>query len=94
MRIPLYGCPVCGQIGWSRLGERVDGAGEEDGTPMVRRDARVQPVGGAWQGDCGHGVPADSALGRCLDRLRPHEVAPLDPNRVAEMEDWRPSATR
>lgn len=93
MTVPLYGCPLCGRIGWSRPGERVDGAGEEDGTPMVRRDQRGQPVGGAWQGDCGHPVPADSPLGRCLDRIPPLAVVALDTNRPVEMDDWRPSAT-
>lgn len=94
MKLPLYGCPVCGSIGWSRPGERVDGAGEEGGDPMVRKDSRSQPTGGEWEGDCGHAVPGESALGHCLDRIRPFAIERLDPNRAAEMEDWRPSATR
>ena len=94
MKIPLYGCPVCGRIGWSRPGERVDGAGEEGGAPLVYKELRSQPSGGEWQGDCGHPVPGDSALGRCLNRVHPNAIEPIDPNRAVEMEDWRPSATR
>lgn len=93
MNAPLYGCPECGRFGWSRPGERVDGAGEDGGNPMVRKDSRGKAVGGVWQSDCGHPVPPDSSLGRFLDRISSHATVPLDPNRPAEMEDWRPSAT-
>lgn len=61
---------------------------------MVIKDSREHLPAGGWRGDCGHAVPADSPLGRYLDGLRPRGPAPLDANRPAEMEDWRPSATR
>lgn len=54
-------------VGWTRSGERVDGAGEEAGTPLVRKVPRPGPAEGEWTGDCGHVVPADSDLARCLD---------------------------
>ena len=93
MKTPLYGCPTCGRIGWSRTGERVDGAGEEGGTPLVRKDSRGGGHG-TWVGDCGHPVPADSPLARSLDSHKPQDIGVLAPNRDAEMDDWRPSATR
>jgi hypothetical protein len=93
MKNPLYGCPTCGRIGWSRSGERVDGAGEEGATPLVRKDSRGGGTG-SWVGDCGHPVPVGSALARSLDSLQPHDVGALASNRDAEMGDWRPSATR
>jgi hypothetical protein len=91
---PLYGCPSCGQLGWTRSGERVDGAGEEAGTPSVRKVPRPGPAEGDWVGDCGHVVPGDSDLGRCLSELPAHAVGPLVPNRPVEMEDWRFSAIK
>jgi hypothetical protein len=94
VRDPLYGCPTCGAIGWTRPGERVDGAGEEGGTPLVRKAPRPGPVSGEWIGDCGHLVPKGSPLARVLDALAPHSTGWLEPNRPVEMEDWRPSAIR
>lgn len=92
--MPLYGCLECGQIGWTRSGERVDGAGEEAGTPYVRKVPRPEPAAGDWIGDCGHVVPNGSHLVRCLADLPIHTVGPLVENRPVEMHDWRRSATR
>jgi hypothetical protein len=94
MRTPLFGCPTCGHIGWSRLGERVDGAGEEDGTPMVRKQVLGTSSGGEWTGDCGHAVPPGSPLEQALDSVPSNGVGVLKPNRPEELDDWRPSATR
>lgn len=91
---PLYGCPTCGQLGWTRQGERVDGAGEEGGTPLVRKIPRLGAVSGPWVGDCGHLVAEDSGLARCLDAIPPHNVGRLVENRAVEMNEMRPSDLR
>lgn len=93
MTNPLHGCLTCGHIGWSRSAERVDGAGEEAGNVLVRKTAEMGHAEGDWVGDCGHLVPPDTALARCLDSLRPETVGPLAPNRPEMMGDWRPSST-
>jgi hypothetical protein len=93
MTIPLYGCQECGQLGWTRPGERVDGAGEEGSTPYVRKAPRPGAAGGDWIGDCGHAVPNESNLAQCLTDLPIHAVGPLVENRPVEMRDWPRSAT-
>jgi hypothetical protein len=91
-KIPLYGCPECGRFGWTRQGERVDGAGEEGGRAYVRKIPKQGGTGRSWVGDCGHELDPASPLARCLDELPLHGAGPLVENRPVEMNEMPPSA--
>jgi hypothetical protein len=66
---PLFGCGVCGRVGWSRVDEHVIGAGEEAGYPEVRKTRTKGGQSGAWLGDCGHAVGPETPLAAFLDAL-------------------------
>lgn len=74
------GCPECGKVGWHSDGRNVIRA--EGGFEPIRVYVVVteQGAAGPWVGECGHEVPADSRLGRFLDRLEATPAA-LPPNR-------------
>ncbi len=94
LAVPLFGCLVCGRIGWRRGVENVVGAGEEAGSPLVYKTTAAPTGGGPWLGDCGHIAAVGTPLAACLDALEPQRIERLVANRPWTMDDWPVSIER